>query len=239
VIYVNGDSHSAGADIIPGIAFAQDDPRYLGYGRKAHPEAVLQTWGYYFAQAMNRGFYCEAESGSSNNRILRTTKKLIENTAKKDELFIAIGWTSPEREEWQYGEDYIQVTASGTDSVPKSMEEEYKEWVLNQTQEELKSKELKWNQLISSFSEELIDQGIRHLFFHTSEYKAYLLEHGFSPIGTTNHFGADAHQAWADHLVPFANRRLNTHLTNHKNNCIITRVKQEFKGLRKWQPTYS
>ena len=238
MIYVNGDSHSAGADIIPGIAFAQDDPRYLGYGRKAHPEAVLQTWGYYFAQAMDRGFYCEAESGSSNNRILRTTKKLIKNTVKKEELFIAIGWTSPEREEWQYGEDYIQVTASGTDSVPKSMEEEYKEWVLRQTPEELKSKELKWNQLISSFSDELIDQGIRHLFFHTSEYKAYLLEHGFFPIGTTNHFGADAHQAWADHLVPFANRRLNTYLTNHKNNCIITRVKQEFKGLRKWQPTY-
>ena len=232
MIYVNGDSHSAGADIIPGIAFAQDDPRYLGYGRKAHPEAVLQTWGYYFAQAMEQAFYCEAESASSNDRILRTTKKLVENTVEKDELFIVIGWTSPEREEWQLGKDYIQVTASGTDSVPGSMVEEYKEWVLNQTQQEYQRKELKWNQLISAFSDELINQNIKHIFFHTREYTEYLFGKGFDTIGSTNHFGADAHQAWANHLVPIADPMYNTGLTNHKKHCIITQVKQEFKGLR-------
>jgi hypothetical protein len=235
VIYVNGDSHSAGADIIPGIAFAQDDPRYLAYGRRAHPEAVLQTYGYHFSQAMNQGFFCEAESSSSNDRILRTTKKLIENSDKKNNLFIVIGWSSSEREEWKHGEDYLQVTASGTDSVPESMEEEYKEWVLRQTPQEHKRKEREWNKIISEFSNELLQQNIKHIFFHTHEYTEYLLKKGFNTIGTTNHFGADAHRAWAKHLVPIANLMYSAKvgLTQSSKRSIITQVKQEFKGLKR------
>lgn len=235
MIYINGDSHSAGADIIPGIAFAEDDPRYLAYGRRAHPEAVLQTYGYHFSQAMNQGFFCEAESGSSNDRILRTTKKFINDTIEKNKLFIVVGWTSSEREEWKHGEDYIQITASGTDSVPESMEEEYKEWVLNQTPEECKRKEQEWNKIISEFSDELLQQNIKHIFFGTHEYTEYLLKKGFNTIGTTNHFGADAHREWAKHLVSIANLMYDakTGLTQPTKRSILTQVKQEFKGLKR------
>ncbi len=235
MIYVNGDSHTAGADIIPGICFAQDDRRYLAYGRRAHPEAVLQTYGYHFSQAMNQGFFCEAESASSNDRILRTTKKVIQDTGKKENLFIVIGWSSWEREEWKHGDDYLQVTASGTDFVPENMVEEYKEWVIKQTPEECKRKEQEWNKIISEFSNELLQQNIKHIFFHTHEYTKYLLENGFNTIGTTNHFGADAHRAWAKHLVPIANRMYSTKtdLTQPTKRSILTRVKQEFKGLKR------
>ncbi|HAI38187.1 MAG TPA: hypothetical protein DCM40_08720, partial [Maribacter sp.] len=61
MIYVNGDSHSAGAEIINGYCFANDDPRYLTYGRQPHPEALIKTYGYQIAQTFDQGFFCDAQ----------------------------------------------------------------------------------------------------------------------------------------------------------------------------------
>jgi len=257
VIYVNGDSHSAGADIIPGVCFAQDDPRYLAYGRRAHPEAVLQTYGYHIAQAMNQGFFCEAESGSSNDRILRTTKKYVDETKDKNTIgFIIIGWTSWEREEWKHGEDFVQISAGGTDSVLESMEEEYKEWVLKQTPEEHKHKEQLWYDRIWNFHCELKEQNIRHIFFNTTQnfndnrdwninfipipFCEWAAKQGFRTIENSNHYGADAHRAWGKYLTSVAVKHYQAagfgdnakHLTQPERRSIITQVKQEFKGLR-------
>jgi hypothetical protein len=257
VIYVNGDSHSAGADIIPGICFAQDDPRYLAYGRRAHPEAVVQTYGYHIAQAYNQGFFCEAESGSSNDRILRTTKKYVDETSNKNSIgFIIIGWTSWEREEWKHGEDYLQVTASGTDSVPESMEEEYKEWVINQTTEQLRHKEQLWYDRIWDFHCELKEQNIRHLFFNTTQnfndnrdwdinfipisYSQWLTEQGFDTVENSNHYDARAHAAWGKYLTSVTARHYTVRgesngkkLTTAQKHSILDKVKQEFKGLKR------
>jgi len=260
VIYVNGDSHSAGADIIPGIAFAEDDPRYLAYGRRAHPEAVVQTYGYYIAQSMNQGFFCEAESASSNDRILRTTKQYIRDTKDKKSIrYIIIGWSSTEREEWKLGEDYLQVTASGIDSVPESMEEEYKEWVINQTPEESKRKEQLWYNRIWDFHCELKEQNIRHLFFNSTNrftddnknwefnfipiaFCEWAANQGFNTVGNSNHYGADAHRAWGKYLLSVCKKLLiidkelgfvnNPRLTTQRKHIILDKVKQEFKGLK-------
>ena len=53
MIYINGDSHSAGAELVKDYCFAQDDPRYIAWGRRAHPEAIPLTYGYKIAQALN------------------------------------------------------------------------------------------------------------------------------------------------------------------------------------------
>ena len=257
MIYVNGDSHSAGADIIPGIAFAQDDPRYLAYGRRAHPEAVVQTYGYRIAQSMNQGFFCEAESGSSNDRILRTTKQYVNETKDKNNIgFIIIGWTSSEREEWKHGEDYLQVTASGTDSVPESMEEEYKEWVINQTTEQLRHKEQLWYDRIWDFHCELKEQNIRHIFFNTTQkfndkrdwdinfipisYCQWLTEQGFNTVENSNHYGADAHRAWGKYLTFIVNKKYvsegygqGANLTTSQKRSILKKVNKRFEGLRR------
>jgi len=258
VIYVNGDSHSAGADIIPGICFAQDDPRYLAYGRRAHPEAILQTYGYHVAQAFNQGFFCEAESGSSNDRILRTTKQYVDETKDKKSIgFIIIGWTSWEREEWKHGEDYIQITASGTDSVPESMEEEYKEWVVKQTPEESHRKQQLWHERIWNFHCDLKEQNIRHLFFNTMNsftncdkdwgvnfipisFCEWLTEQGFSTVENSNHYGADAHRAWGKYITSIVGKKYMSEgygagkqLTQPARRSILTGVKQEFKGLKR------
>ena len=48
-------------------------------------------------------------------------------------MFIIIGW-STERVEWSYLDGYLQLTASGTDSVPDEYVDKYKTWVLNRMQ---------------------------------------------------------------------------------------------------------
>jgi hypothetical protein len=235
VIYVNGDSHSAGAELIKDYCFAEDDLRYLAYGRRAHPEAIPHTYGYKIAQALNQSFFLEAESASSNARILRTTQKTISETKDKSKLFVIIGWATWEREEWEYLDGYLQATASGTDSVPESMEEEYKEWVVKQTPEESKRKEQLWIQKIAQFSKELDDQKIKHLFFHTDEYTQYLREQGYQNVNGGYHFGIDAHTAWYKYLLPKvqAQYQIKTGLTQPTKRSIITQVKQEFKGLKR------
>jgi hypothetical protein len=165
VIYVNGDSHSAGAEIINGYCFAADDRRYIAWGSRAHPEAIPHTYGYKIAQALNQPFFLEAESASSNARILRTTREFLDETKDKSKLFVIIGWTTWEREEWEYQDGYMQITASGTDSVPESMEEEYKEWVIKQTPEEHKRKQKIWREKIAQFSNESRRSKHKHLFF--------------------------------------------------------------------------
>ena len=234
MIYVNGDSHSAGAELINGYCFAADDRRYIAWGSRAHPEAIPHTYGYKIAQALNQSFFLEAESASSNARILRTTQKTISETKDKSKLFVIIGWTTWEREEWEYLDGYLQVTASGTDSVPESMEEEYKEWVVKQTPEEFERKRQLWIQKIDQFSKELDDQNIKHLFFHTNEYTQYLNEQGYQAVNGGYHFGIDAHTAWYKYLLPKVQEQyqIKTGLTQPSKRSIITQVKQEFKGLR-------
>ena len=225
MIYVNGDSHSAGAEILEKYSFASDDPRFLAYGRRAHPEAVIQTYGYRLAQAVNQGFFCEAESGSSNDRIIRTTRDFVKNTDNKKNVHIVIGWATWEREEWKHGEDYIQVTSSGTDSVPESMVEEYKEWVVKQTEQELDLKTKQWHDRIYDFHIELRDQNIKHTFFNTYQYFDtiavpiaeqldwhhqfvnpydqdytffyYLANKGINTVNENSyHYGVDGHREW-------------------------------------------
>ena len=256
MIYVNGDSHSAGAELVNNYCFAEDDLRYLAYGRRAHPEAIPHTYGYKIAQALNQPFFLEAESASSNARILRTTQKTISETKDKSKVFVIIGWTSWEREEWEYLDGYLQVTASGTDSVPESMEEEYKEWVAKQTPEESKRKEQLWYDRIWDFHCELNEIKVKHLFFNSMNlftnndkdwdacyaadtYTKWAANQGFNSVENSNHYGADAHRAWAKYLIPYYSTHFanftGKSLTNNAKRNIMNTIKEQhkFKGFNR------
>lgn len=261
MIYVNGDSHSAGAEIIPGICFAQDDPRFLTYGRRAHPEAIIETYGYRVSSALNQGFFCEAESGSSNDRILRTTKSFIEQTKNKKDLMVIIGWSTWEREEWKDSKDFVQVTSSGTDSVPEHMAEDYKHWVLNQTVKELDKKTALWHDKIYDFHMELRDMEIKHTFFNTYMYfdeicvpkekqkdwhnqfvnpydenfcmYYYLKQQGIDTVSNKSyHFGIDGHIEWTKVILEYC-------LCQYRNPALsscIPNLKRKVVTLPEVQP---
>lgn len=181
ILYVNGDSHSAGAELVEDYCFAQDDPAFKHLGRRAHPDAVPLTYGYQLSKALNTGFYLDAESGSSNDRILRTTREFL-NDNRNQKFAIVIGWSSWEREEWFHNGDYIQVNASGTDSVPDELREKYQKFVADCTRDHLEQKQLDWHKRIHDFHLELYNQNIPHLFFNSYSWFKKLWRPRVQPI---------------------------------------------------------
>ena len=77
ILYVNGDSHSAAAEAVNSYCFANDDPLYYALGRRPHPDNERVSYGCNIANELNAILHCDAESASSNTRIIRTTKDCI------------------------------------------------------------------------------------------------------------------------------------------------------------------
>ena len=102
ILYVNGDSHSAAAEAAVPHCFAEDDGKLMHMGHRPHPENLVVSWGWKLANLLNAECYMDAESASSNTRIIRTTRKWIaENQDRLDRTVMAIQWSTWEREEWQ------------------------------------------------------------------------------------------------------------------------------------------
>ena len=85
MIYFNGDSHTYGIDLDPAQRFSN-----------------------LVAQQFDRLLVNDAKVGASNTRIIRTTKQYLENN--KPDLLV-IGWTTWEREEWEYQGQYYDVNS--------------------------------------------------------------------------------------------------------------------------------
>ena len=168
LIYINGDSNSAGAELVKTYCFAKDDAKFSHLGYRAHPDAIPLTFGYKLSQTFNAGFFLDAESASSNDRILRTTLQFLKESPNvTQDILIVIGWSSWEREEWPYDEDFVQISASGSDSVPEKMQEKYKTWVSKQTQATLNKKARIWHEKIWDLHCKLLQKSIKHLFFNS------------------------------------------------------------------------
>ncbi len=234
ILYVNGDSHSAGAEAINTHCFANDDPLYHALGRAPHPDNLRVSYGQRIADSLGYELVCQAESASSNDRIVRTTKEYLKDNTPD---LIIIGWSSWQREEWYYDDNYWQIlgTIPGKD-WPKELLDRHKEWVLNLDNNQ---KLREWHYKIWELHQELA--GIPHLFFNCFDgfdtrkviqrdwnnqylnaydtlfsYQHWLMSNGFKISNPKcSHFGADAHQAWADFLIP--------QLTKIINESIITK----------------
>ena len=130
ILYVNGDSHTAGAEAVNPHAFAKDDGQYFYLGQAPHPENLQASWGKLLSLSLQAGFHCAAESASSNTRILRTTREFINSSIGYSDLLVIIQWSTWEREEWLHNGTYYQVGSSGIDDVPQELQEKYKQFVI-------------------------------------------------------------------------------------------------------------
>ena len=224
-LLINGDSHAAGAEAVNSYAFAEDDPRYFYQGRAPHPDNELVSWGYLLHRPLKARYTNISESASSNQRIIRTTKEYIDQYQFREELFIVIGWSTWERQEWLIDGTYYQVNASGIDDVPESHQQKYKEFVVNVNWEKCTNDAHRdiWN-----FHEYLNQKNIKHIFFncnsHFSDirdrkdwglsyinpydynetYDKWLTNQGYLKVNPNSyHFGPDAHKAWQKKLLRF------------------------------------
>lgn len=225
ILYVNGDSNSAGAEAVNNYAFAEDDPLYWALGRQPHPDNLRASYGCELANLMGAILECDAESASSNDRIIRTTLDYLGNNPAPD--LIIIGWSTWEREEWLDHDTNIwwQVNAGGIGhDWPDWVKERYKEWVVS-INYDLAEQRAESN--IYALHQILELKNIQHLFFNCFEpfksnvrhfddwgdssyikpydpeltYYNWLKARGFKTVTPESyHFGHDAHCAWAEFL---------------------------------------
>jgi len=227
-LYVNGDSHTAGAEAVNNHAFAEDDWDLRHLGRLPHPSNLAVSWGRQLADAVKAGFYCDAESAASNTRIVRTTRAWLEEfpDRAKDTLMI-IQWSTWERQEWLIDGEYFQVNAGGIDVVPEDYKQRYKEFItdIDYHQVTQQAHEEVW-----AFHTELNAAGVRHVFFNGNNsfekiaavdrkdwgvsyinpydnshtYTQWLKNNGFDTVSPRSyHFGKAAHAAWANFVLQY------------------------------------
>jgi len=229
MLYVNGDSHSAAAEAVNSYAFAEDDPRLIYLGRLPHPENLAVSWGKTLSMALRSGFHCDAESASSNARILRTTREWLDGPGcnHPDQLII-IQWSTWEREEWQYHDTYYQVNGSGIDQVPPEAQDRYRNYVVGL---DWRAKTQQAHNDIWQFHQELTQQGIRHIFFNGNSdfgavtdrqdwgasyigpydpictYHAQLQAAGIDTVMPGSyHYGPEGHNWWFRHMLDYVVR---------------------------------
>ncbi len=219
ILYVNGDSHSVGAEAINPHAFANDDPQYKHLGKFPHPDNLKVSYGQLIANNLDYDLMCDAESGASNTRIIRTTYSHLEKTTPD---LIVIGWTTWEREEWMFGDKYYQFSAGMNPvNLPKEISEIYKKWIVTRDRPHIYCEY--WQERIWQLHQTLTSKHIPHVFFntfsclHTQDHKdwngSYLapydqtqtyydqsIAQGFKPKNV-HHFGTDAHRYWAEYLT--------------------------------------
>ena len=226
MLYVNGDSHTAGAEAVNAHAFAEDDPELFYLGRAPHPENLAVSWGKVLSLALRSGFRCDAESASSNTRIIRTTREWLNNGgANHPDQLVVIQWSTWEREEWLHDKIYYQVGASGTDHIPQDLQEKYRNYVLGT---DWKTKTEQAHQEIWQFHNELIEQNIKHIFFNgnnnfssikdqkdwglnyidpydpTQTYDAIIRSTGIETVMPMSwHFGRDGHSSFARFILNY------------------------------------
>jgi len=228
ILYVNGCSHSAAAEAAVSYAWACDDGDLWPSGTEPHPANLAVSYGRHLADALDAKLICEASSGGSNDRTIRTTLDWIKNNP--DQLahtFMILQWTTWEREEWFYKGTWYQVNASGIDSVPPALAKRYQDYVINidwsvktpQAHDKiwimhLYLKELGVQHLFfsgqSTFSDiHLSDQkdwGVNymHPYIQEESYHNWLINNGGTYANTKSyHFDAKSHRLWAEHVLQY------------------------------------
>jgi hypothetical protein len=223
ILYVNGDSHTAAGEAVNSYCFAEDDPKLWAFGRAPHPDNLKISWGQRLADRLGAILHCDAESASSNARIVRTTEEYILHHHIPD--LLVIGWSTWEREEWFHKDRYYQVNAGGVgQDWPEEIKERYKKWMVDLDYQAHVNKQ---HRAIHNFHKFLDKHGINHYFFtcyepftnvtteldwnqcylnpydKNSTYYNWCKQQGFKTVNPNSyHFGPDAHAAWADFLYP-------------------------------------
>jgi hypothetical protein len=226
ILYVNGNSHAAAAECVNPHAWACDDGVFWGLGRQPHPDNERASFGCELANWLYAILYLDAQAGCSNARIMRTTREWIAaNPDAARDCFMVIQWTTWEREEWWHnGQDY-QVNASGIDTVPDELQDQYRQFIVDVDWEACRNRV---HEEIWTFHNELKQAGIRHVMFngnshfegmptqydwgtsyigpynHAKTYDFVLRQQGFATVAPDSwHFGPTAHCFWGEYLLQY------------------------------------
>jgi len=226
ILYVNGCSHSAAAEAAVAHAWACDDGDLWETGTEPHPANLAVSYGKTIADTIGADLICQASSGGSNDRVVRTTTEWINrNQDLLADTFVILQWTTWEREEWLHDGTWYQVNASGADTVPAELAERYKNYIVDVDWAAKSTHALDkiWN--VHLYLQNL---GIKHLFFsgHSTfsdiqdqhdwgkcymypyireeSYHNWLINNGGAYANAKSyHFDAKSHRLWAKHVLKY------------------------------------
>lgn len=222
ILYANGDSHTAGH----GIVVQDSGPDFL-----PHPQNLQHSFAACLAETLGWHLICEARSGGSLDRCIRTTRDFLGRS--RDDVFVLIGVPSFEREEWHWQDQWYQINASGYEAYPKELQDRYQQWVLGFEDFDFYDRQVEIHQKMCDFNLELRQRNVPHLFFNTAQcfeldgrfdahdwqgcyvepygswdsdgvFWNWCLAKGFAKDGW-GHFGKDAHASWSQLLLDYVN----------------------------------
>ena len=168
ILYVNGDSHSAGVGCGGEFGSTTDDSNLAHIGEAPHPDNLMHSFGAILARKYNWELVCQARQGGSVDRSIRTAKQFVYQA--QGDIFVLLGIPSIEREEWFYEGAWYQVNASGQESIPKGLRHKYKQWVTSwQSGFDYYVRQLEIHQKLIDFHNWLLKHKINHLFFNATQ----------------------------------------------------------------------
>jgi hypothetical protein len=228
ILYVNGDSHSLGHGTGSIHGLTTNDPNYEHIDEAPHPDNLVHSYGALLAKKLNLDLVCQARSGGSLDRAIRTTKQFVYQTQAK--LFVVLGVPSTEREEWYHDNQWYQINSSGYEVLPAALHQKYKKWVAAWEQSyNYYQRQITVHESLVNFHQWLDHHNVPHLFFNTMQgiqpdnrfeiykwgasfihpysdqpgnewsYYQWLDQQGFKADHWW-HYGKDAHIAFADFL---------------------------------------
>jgi hypothetical protein len=216
-LYVNGDSHVAGAYL---DKMYQPDISFAGL----------------LAKQNNLEYVNEAIAGGSNDRIIRTSKEYLKD-ADPSSTAVFIVWSTFERTEWFYENEWHQISGQplyepNINHGLNKLWKDYTDAFWHDTKEKQSifyfSRAIETQYKIKEFSDWLTSNGFRHLFCHAHSsffYKKTGFEIGWNdniwlfnkPYDNTitffnkslssghrpdnwSHFGEIAHREYAEYI---------------------------------------
>jgi hypothetical protein len=219
ILYVNGDSHSYGHDA--------GGPDFC--------------YGKILADRLGATFHLDATPAASNTKIIRTTREYLKTHRPHA---IIIGWSTWERTEYLYNNEYYQFTGGNGNRPPwpDEVKEQYKKFVINASND-FHNNEYLAHEEIWNFYNEIKNYNIPFVFFncyanfkHVVAYGKPQFEWGSEYIGPYNenftyyfwlknqgyypsnpefdHYGADGQAAWADFLYPYLTAQIESSKLN-------------------------
>ena len=210
ILYVNGDSHSTGHGIINAAGMTEDD-FYLQHIEEApYPVNFPHSYGYKLAELLDWPLVCQARSGGSLDRCIRTTRNFVYQSNKK--VFVLIGIPSFERIEVKHKEQWFQFNLGDHTRYPHELHHQFKEWLSSVGNYKKYHKPIL--DKLYSFHLELNDLNVHHYFFNTEQtiennqfnfeqtydnqfsFKNWCIENNYKS-DEWSHFKQDAHYSFA------------------------------------------
>ena len=214
ILYVNGDSHSTGHGIVNSAGMTENDFQYEHIEEAPYPTNFPHSYGYKLAELLDWPLVCQARSGGSLDRCIRTTRNFVYQSNKK--VFVLIGIPSFERIEVKHAGQWYQFNLGDHTRYPYELHQQFKEWLSSVG--EYKKYHVPILKKLYDFHRELRDLNVHHYFFNTEQtiqehnfnfnksyeskfnFKNWCIENNFES-DEWSHFKQDAHYSFAKNFL--------------------------------------